>query len=93
VHYFRDVGYRHTTIQHCPANAPLKQSKREPWLEENIKDPRKRKQDDDFWEKWDKEMTNGVGCHCRCDTDIPEVEIKEGSCMPEWFNTVGGYLD
>ena len=22
IHYFRDFGYRHTTIQHCPANAP-----------------------------------------------------------------------
>jgi len=25
VHYFRDYGYRHTTIQHCPANAPARQ--------------------------------------------------------------------
>ncbi|OAF55937.1 alpha-1,2-mannosyltransferase (Kre5) [Pseudogymnoascus destructans] len=24
VHYFRDFGYRHTTIQHCPANAPAR---------------------------------------------------------------------
>ena len=25
IHYFRDFGYRHTTIQHCPANAPARQ--------------------------------------------------------------------
>src|SRR4051812_1179941 len=32
LHYFRDIGYRHTTIMHCPANAPARQLKRKPFL-------------------------------------------------------------
>ncbi len=40
---------------------------------------------------WDDEIENGVGCRCRCDTDIEDVEGKEGSCMPEWVDVAGGW--
>jgi len=92
VHYFRDYGYRHTTIQHCPANAPARQLPHIPWLEKTTKDAKARKEEDDYWAKPDPVQENGVGCRCRCDTDIVEVETKEGSCIPEWVEVAGGYL-
>lgn len=91
VHYFRDVGYRHTTIQHCPANAPAKQLPRTPYLEMTTLDEKKRIDEDNYWEHWDTERENGVGCRCRCDTDIVDVEGKEGSCLAEWVDVVGGW--
>ena len=91
VHYFRDFGYRHTTIQHCPANAPARQLKRDPWPEMTTTNPRKRREEDEYWDSWDDPKENGVGCRCRCDTDIVDVEGKEGSCMAEWVDVAGGW--
>ncbi|KAF3930587.1 hypothetical protein ABW19_dt0204547 [Dactylella cylindrospora] len=94
VHYFRDFGYRHTTIQHCPANAPKKQLKREPYFhpEELRRNKKEAQQEDAYWAEIDRPKKNGVGCRCRCDTDIEEVEGKPGSCLPEWVNVAGGWL-
>lgn len=91
IHYFRDFGYRHTTIQHCPANAPARQQPREPYLEVTTLDEKKRKEEDEYWEQWDEEKENGVGCRCRCDTDIVDVEGKHGSCLSEWVDVAGGW--
>ncbi|TLD15107.1 glycosyltransferase family 15 protein [Venturia nashicola] len=91
VHYFRDFGYRHTTIQHCPANAPARQLPRTPFLEMTTLDEKKRKEEDEYFESWDKERENGVGCRCKCDTDIVDVEGKEGSCLNEWVDVAGGW--
>ena len=101
IHYFRDFGYRHTTIQHCPANAPARQLPREPYLGTDFEQKRSAadrdyqkflEEDDDYWAKWDAEKENGVGCRCRCDTDIVDVEGKEGSCIPEWVEIAGGFV-
>jgi mannosyltransferase len=92
IHYFRDFGYRHTTIQHCPANAPgMRQLPREPYLETTTLDERKRIEEDEYWDNWDAPKENGVGCRCRCDTDIVDVEGKEGSCLAEWVDVAGGW--
>ncbi|KAL2752366.1 glycosyltransferase family 15 protein [Sodiomyces alcalophilus JCM 7366] len=91
IHYFRDFGYRHTTIQHCPANAPGKQLPREKYLENTTQDEQERIAEDDYWEHWDEEKENGVGCRCRCDTDIVDVEGKDGSCLAEWVDVAGGW--
>ncbi|KAJ8108260.1 hypothetical protein OPT61_g8295 [Boeremia exigua] len=91
VHYFRDFGYRHTTIQHCPANAPARQLPRIPFLEETTLDEKARKEEDDYWAHPDPPKENGVGCRCRCDTDIVDVEGKEGSCLAEWVEVAGGW--
>ena len=91
IHYFRDFGYRHTTIQHCPANAPGKQLPRDKFFDPAIPDEKQRKVEDDYWADWDEELENGVGCRCRCDTDIVEVEGKDGSCIPEWVDVAGGW--
>ncbi|KAH0566100.1 hypothetical protein GP486_000491 [Trichoglossum hirsutum] len=91
IHYFRDFGYRHTTIQHCPANAPARQLPRIPFLEMTTTDEKKRKEEDEYWDQWDPVKENGVGCRCKCDTDIGEVEGKQGSCLPEWVQIAGGW--
>ncbi|TFB06407.1 O-glycoside alpha-1,2-mannosyltransferase-like protein 4 [Trichoderma ghanense] len=91
IHYFRDFGYRHTTIQHCPANAPARQLPRPPFLESTTLDERKRIEEDEYWESWDEPKENGVGCRCRCDTDIVDVEGKDGSCLAEWVDVAGGW--
>ncbi|KAK9239323.1 nucleotide-diphospho-sugar transferase, partial [Lipomyces kononenkoae] len=89
VHYFRDIGYRHTTIQHCPGNAPRKQLPRTPY----IRDPKNKKdlEEDRYWDHWDSDRENGVGCRCRCDTDITDVEVNDGTCLPAWVDSVGGW--
>ncbi|KAI9749418.1 MAG: hypothetical protein M4579_006884 [Chaenotheca gracillima] len=92
IHYFRDFGYRHTTIQHCPANAPKsRQLPRPPHLERTTLDEKKRKEEDEYWESWDADKENGVGCRCKCDTDIVDVEGKQGSCLAEWVEAAGGW--
>ncbi|KAF2748892.1 glycosyltransferase family 15 protein [Sporormia fimetaria CBS 119925] len=91
IHYFRDFGYRHTTIQHCPANAPDRQLPRIPYLEKTTLDEKKRIEEDDYWAHPDAPRENGVGCRCRCDTDIVDVEGKQGSCLAEWVEVAGGW--
>lgn len=54
-------------------------------------DERKRIEEDRYWDEIDPPQENGVGCRCRCDTDIVEVEGKEGSCFPEWVEVAGGW--
>ncbi|KAF8454303.1 glycolipid 2-alpha-mannosyltransferase [Terfezia claveryi] len=90
VHYFRDIGYRHTTIQHCPNNAPNKQLPREPWYDRNL-DKAKAKEEDDYWAKWDRSQEHGVGCRCRCDQEYEDVEGTGGSCIPQWVDAMGGW--
>jgi len=91
IHYFRDIGYRHTTIAHCPANAPARQLGREPYLHPGTIDKKKQLEEDGYWANPDKPKGNGVGCRCTCDTDVPEVEVKQGSCMIEWVHVAGGW--
>ncbi|KAF2718103.1 glycosyltransferase family 15 protein [Polychaeton citri CBS 116435] len=108
IHYFRDFGYRHTTIQHCPANAPARQLPKQSYIKPPEQLARERdwsipqrkqeewkkivEEEDDYWAKYDIEKENGVGCRCRCDTDIVDVEGKEGSCIPEWVDAAGGWI-
>ncbi|KAI5457592.1 family 15 glycosyltransferase [Mariannaea sp. PMI_226] len=93
IHYFRDFGYRHTTIQHCPSNAPGLQLPREPYLEETINNEAQRFEEDNYWEHWDTPKDMGIGCRCRCDTDVVDVEGKEGSCLAEWVDVAGGWAE
>lgn len=91
IHYFRDFGYRHTTIQHCPANAPARQAPHIPYLEKTTENEKERIEEDEYWANADPPKENGVGCRCRCDTDIRDVEGKEGSCLAEWVEVAGGW--
>ncbi|KAF2643982.1 glycosyl transferase [Massarina eburnea CBS 473.64] len=91
IHYFRDFGYRHTTIQHCPANAPARQLSPIPWLEKTTLNKKEREEENAYWMTPDAPKENGVGCRCKCDTDIVDVEGKEGSCLAEWVDVAGGW--
>ncbi|KAF1849368.1 glycosyltransferase family 15 protein [Cucurbitaria berberidis CBS 394.84] len=91
IHYFRDFGYRHTTIQHCPANAPARQLSRSPYFEKTTLDEKMRREEDAYWATPDPVKENGVGCRCKCDSDIVDVEGKEGSCLAEWVDAAGGW--
>jgi mannosyltransferase len=96
LHYFRDFGYRHTTIQHCPANAPDLQLPPLPFADDEAApapaERRRAHAEDGYWRRPDAPRENGVGCRCRCDTDVIEVEGKEGGCLAEWVNAAGGWV-
>ncbi|KAI2789824.1 O-glycoside alpha-1,2-mannosyltransferase [Penicillium oxalicum] len=77
--------------RHCPANAPARQLPREPYLERTTDDEKKRIEEDEYWANPDPVKENGVGCRCRCDTDIVDVEGKQGSCLAEWVEVAGGW--
>lgn len=83
VHYFRDIGYQHTSIMHCPANAP-NQSSRPPMRSQLYPS---------LPETWDEPKQGGSGCRCTCPQKLEEVEWKEGTCMNEWAEVMGGWLD
>lgn len=84
LHYFRDIGYKHTTMGHCPNNAPGKQlpyeaaqqkfahTESNPWLSfmsNNSPDPTAR---------------NGVGCRCECPPGHKDVEDYSSMCIKHY---------
>ncbi|ORY82714.1 nucleotide-diphospho-sugar transferase [Protomyces lactucae-debilis] len=86
IHYFRDIGYQHSDIAHCPANAPspLIWSPKEMY---NTSDGTQT-MDDQF----DEPKQGGHGCRCKCPLDYIDLEWRGGSCMNEWAKVVGGWL-
>ncbi|RCK62723.1 putative mannosyltransferase KTR5 [Candida viswanathii] len=69
IHYFRDIGYRHTGLIHCPLNAAGKQL---PYDGEESVFP-------------DKPHTNGVGCRCKCPTMwYVDREDSNDYCFRKW---------
>ncbi|VEU19425.1 DEKNAAC100567 [Brettanomyces naardenensis] len=83
IHYFRDIGYRHSTLEHCPANS----INQRPYSE----GPRYRhgysKQEEDYWLKFDSPPSDkdiGTGCRCRCPDDHQEIENSGSSCVSLW---------
>ncbi len=54
-------------------------------------DEEERIEEDEYWDIPDDPKENGVGCRCRCDTDVVDVEGKEGSCFVEWVEVSGGW--
>lgn len=75
IHYFRDIGYKHSTIAHCPANSPINQ------LHFDYK-PESR--EDFYWTKPDIPKENGVGCRCRCPKNHRDIEDSSASCIRRW---------
>lgn len=75
IHYFRDIGYRHSQISHCPKNSPTNQLKHDytPVTKE-----------DKFWSKPDVAAENGVGCRCRCPKGARDIEDSGSSCLAKW---------
>ncbi|KAG5363222.1 O-glycoside alpha-1,2-mannosyltransferase-like protein 4 [Yarrowia sp. B02] len=94
VHYFRDIGYQHSDIFHCPYNAKGAQlpaperywegvSKRTglQLTDEQIKE-------DEKWLAPDPAVEGGVGCRCICPLDKAAfIEPRDGSCIAHWVET------
>ena len=86
IHYFRDIGYRHGTFVHCPANAPGEQLAYEPStnLPRQFENAQK-----GGGGLSDKPRFNGVGCRCKCPTkymfrSTPHHDMENLGCMEKW---------
>ncbi|ODQ81456.1 glycosyltransferase family 15 protein [Babjeviella inositovora NRRL Y-12698] len=84
VHYFRDIGYKHSTLGHCPANARGKQLPYE--AAESYTAPKSLREY--LFERPDPARLYGVGCRCRCPTNHREIEDSLSSCMNKWFELI-----
>lgn len=80
IHYFRDIGYKHSTLIHCPRNAENRQL---PYEAAPDYTPPSARFGDAFASKIDKPTANGVGCRCRCPTN-EHMEMEESSCLATW---------
>lgn len=80
VHYFRDIGYKHSTLGHCPANSRNNQLS-------YIPDPRNENNPNFKLYKPDKPRSNGVGCRCKCPYFHREIEDSGSSCIDQWVRT------
>lgn len=74
LHYFRDIGYVHSTLGHCPGNAPGKQL---PYKSNGFKEEEKPWYKTFYGNGPDKPVRNGVGCRCEC--PILSRELENGS--------------
>lgn len=84
LHYFRDIGYKHTTMGHCPNNAPGKQL---PYVAAQAEfSPKKSNLWFSFMENNSPDATarNGVGCRCECPTGHKDVEDFSGMCIKHY---------
>ncbi|GAV56024.1 hypothetical protein ZYGR_0AZ01960 [Zygosaccharomyces rouxii] len=75
IHYFRDIGYQHSVMAHCPKNAPHKQ------LIYKAGDPRHKR--GYFKSRYDSTSENGCGCRCTCPSQR-DTEDKSWECMDRW---------
>lgn len=92
MHYFRDIGYQHTTLRHCPNNAPGKQLPYEParnYKGGDESEPRT------TWASTfrttngpDVPEINGVGCRCTCPPKGKDVEDKSSYCIKQYLKVV-----
>lgn len=78
IHYFRDIGYKHSTIGHCPANSKIDQLPYQP-SDDNVNNKNFRSY------KPDKGGINGVGCRCKCPLWHEEIEDQSPTCIRQWF--------
>ncbi|KAK6202935.1 uncharacterized protein RJT21DRAFT_119041 [Scheffersomyces amazonensis] len=78
IHYFRDIGYRHSTLGHCPGNSKKNQ------LRYKSSDTYTGYQEDSYWLSPDKPTNNGVGCRCRCPSGFKDIEDSSSGCINLW---------
>jgi mannosyltransferase len=92
IHYFRDIGYKHSTIGHCPYNAPHQLPyKAGPKFKHQVLP-----EDEIYYADYDppaigkgshlrEEDLGASGCRCRCPSDHREIENSGGSCSSLWL--------
>ncbi|GMM56829.1 hypothetical protein DAKH74_034450 [Maudiozyma humilis] len=80
VHYFRDIGYKHSSLHHCPKNAP---QQTDVFNQYYATDPK--------WDrhnpKYDKALDTGTGCRCKC-PEKQGVEDRASYCQHVWHDNV-----
>lgn len=76
VHYFRDIGYRHSQVYHCPKN-----SRNQLPYKQGDNDIYKRKRRTSYDSEWD----NGTGCRCKCPDNKRELEDTTHHCFDLWL--------
>ncbi|KAG0669250.1 alpha-1,2-mannosyltransferase (Kre5) [Maudiozyma exigua] len=95
IHYFRDIGYRHSSLQHCPKNyisekssifnlfslAAMTSGSEPQYIATDERWQRSRKQ-----KKYDKGYITGTGCRCRCPNDYRELEDSPAYCQNMWLD-------
>ena len=89
IHYFRDIGYKHSTIGHCPYNSPNQL----PYIPSDKFKHQVLPQDEIYMSEIDPPVKNPLinsnlgasGCRCRCPSDHREVENSGGSCSSLWL--------
>lgn len=88
VHYFRDIGYQHSTLAHCPVNKAGAQLPYKPNAEYSdifkrhgsvFKDMRQ------ITRIKSSERSYGSGCRCVCPRS-KDVEDTSANCFGEWFD-------
>ncbi|CCC68701.1 hypothetical protein NCAS_0B06170 [Naumovozyma castellii] len=78
IHYFRDVGYRHSILHHCPRNFELL----------DVTEPEYRAMQPKYERKgmkYDKGFSDGIGCRCDCPKNKIDVEDTSYPCMDVWL--------
>ncbi|CAI4050538.1 hypothetical protein N7582_004940 [Saccharomyces uvarum] len=80
VHYFRDIGYRHSSIQHCPHNAMG--GEEFPYVTSDSRFKRKKNA------AYDKGRDFGCGCRCKCPKNKLDVEDTTGFCLNVWVDLI-----
>jgi len=79
IHYFRDIGYQHSALSHCPGNSKRYQVKYQPSENYYLKDLK----EDSIWLSPDDPRPNGIGCRCRC-PKVKDIEDSTSSCVKSW---------
>lgn len=79
IHYFRDIGYKHSTLQHCPKNA---QGGELTYITTSNRWERKNEQN-----QYDKGIKTGSGCRCKCPNSA-ELEDNQSYCQEIWLNLI-----
>ncbi|GME68022.1 unnamed protein product [Ambrosiozyma monospora] len=85
IHYFRDIGYKHSTLGHCPHNSPNQL----PYEEGPNYRHSYTAKEEKFWAAFDKPVEKdgvGTGCRCVCPTNSKSKDIENsgGSCIKDW---------
>lgn len=92
IHYFRDIGYQHSTLAHCPANKlggqlPYRGNDK---YEKDIF-PGYSDSFNKFWKIRSGSSGSGkdygCGCRCRCPR-TRDIEDSSTECPTLWFNSV-----
>ncbi|QLG72482.1 hypothetical protein HG535_0D01900 [Zygotorulaspora mrakii] len=90
IHYFRDIGYRHADVQHCPKNWNGFQQEKKvghgqlPYMP--FEDRFKRRAG--LWNSYDTGTAAGSGCRCKCSKRRKDIEDRAYECIDLWASLV-----